>query len=171
MSPRTARWFSKAATPMAAAFLVLGVFSIADSRLETLRSKHAAELTQLDFSNIAREDLPRPAEPFRSEVQLITDNSPLDDNTRLSTSGASQSRVSTSPDPLKRVDDQKRKAENKLRASTERVKLLDAQRRELDRHFQQRSRWTFWAMLGCLLGYTVFSRLNKQGNPPIGSEA
>jgi hypothetical protein len=169
MSPRTAGWFSKAATAMAAAFLVLGVFAIADARLETLRSKHAIQLSQLDFS-IAREDLPRPPEPFRNDIQLATGNPPLDDNTRLSASGTSPSRVSTYLDRLKRVDDQKRKVEDKLAASTERLKLLDSQRRELDRHFQQRSRWTFLAMLGCLLGYTVFSRLKKQRNLVVGNE-
>jgi hypothetical protein len=170
MSPRTARWFSKAATAMAAAFLVLVVFSIADSRLETLRSRHAIELSQLDFSSIAREDLPRPVEPFRSDVQLINDNPALDDNTRLSAPETSKSEASTSLDRLKRVEDQKKKAEDKLRASRERVKLLEVQRRELDHYFQQRSRWTSLTMLGCLLGYTVFSRSNKQRKLVVGSE-
>ena len=153
MSPRTARWFSKAATAMAAAFLVLVVFSIADSRLEALRSKHAIEFSQLDFSSIAREDVARPVEPFRSDVQLIDGNPAPDDKTRLSASGTSKNEASTSLDRLKHVEDQKRKAEDKLRASRERVKLLEVQRRELDRHFKQRSHWTFLAMLACLLGY------------------
>jgi hypothetical protein len=162
MSPRMARWFPKAATAMAAAFFVLLVFSIADSRLEALRRKHAIELSQLDFSSIAREDIPRPVEPFRSDVQLINDNPALDDSTRLSASGPSKSEASTSLDRLKRVEDQKKKAEDKLRASRERVKLLEVQTREVDHFFQLRSRWTSLTILGCLLGYTVFSRSNKE---------
>lgn len=170
MASRTAQWFSKAATAMAAAFLVLCFFSIADSRLENLRTKQSIQLSQLDFSITAREDVPRPVEPFRSNIQLANGNLPLDDNTRLSAWATSESKISAYLDRLKRVEDQKRKVEDKLATSTERLKLLDVQRRELDHHFQQRSRWTFLAILGCVLGSAVFSRLSKRRNMLVGNE-
>ena len=161
MSQNSARWYSRIATAMAASFCILGVFSMVDSRYETIRAKHRAQLTQLDFSNIAREDLPRPVEPFPNDIQLTNGNLPLDNN--LSVPGRSESNATSNPKRLQRLEDQKEKAEERLGAATKRVKLLDAQRRELDRHFQQRSNWTHLVMMGSLIGYVVFSRLNKEG--------
>jgi hypothetical protein len=64
-------------------------------------------------------------------------------------------------DRLKRLDAQNRKQENKLLAATRRLKILEAQRRELDDYLRQRSHWISVAMLGCVGAYLVFSKLAK----------
>jgi hypothetical protein len=154
---------------MAAAFFVLCLFYLEDSRFENLRSRHGTQLSQLDFS-IGRQDLPRPTEPFRSDVQLTNGNLPLDGSMRLSGVASSESKVAALADRLRRVEDQKKKAEDKLAASTERLKLLDVQRRQLDYRLRERSHWIFLAMMGALVGYAAFSRLSKARNVVVGNE-
>src|SRR5947207_8551691 len=127
MSPRMARWFRGVATAMFGAFLTLCVLAIVDSRIETLRNQQNIELSRLDFKSSAGEDLPKPAAPFRSDVRLTDTNVMLDDTSGRSAWRSSDSKLSAYLDRLKRMEAQKIKVEDKLLASTDRLKLPDAQ--------------------------------------------
>jgi hypothetical protein len=123
-------WIRHAATATWAVFMVLCLFSIENSRLGTLRSKQSIQLSELGLTSIAPDNLPRAAEIFRTTLRAQDHEFPVENMTRLPAWSTLQSTLS---------------------AYAERLKLLDAQRDEIDRHLQQRTLWTSWAALAFMI--------------------
>ena len=135
---------------------MLGFLLIDDRHLNNLRSRQAEQLSQLEFASIAAEDVTPGLEPFHSDISpelMPNEITPL---------SAEKSADSKLLNRLKRLDAKNRTAESKLAAATRRLKLLEAQKRELDDYLRQQSNWISGAMLGCVIAYVIFSRLGAK---------
>ena len=154
MSSMRQRWSSVAASVMTGAFAVFSVLLIEDAQIDKLHRRHAEQLSQLEVSSTAAEDRPSAVEPFRSDVGL-SDTQPLPAGV-LSDANASATNPAAYQNRLRRLDAQNRKIEIKLAAATQRLKLLEAQRTELDRYLARRSYWTSLAMLVCVVAYLLY---------------
>jgi hypothetical protein len=122
-------------------FFILCLVSIDNSRLGSLRSKHSTQLSQLGLTSIAPDNLPRAADTLRTSIPAQDRDFPIDELTRLPAWTTLQSTLS---------------------AYTERLKLLNAQNRELDHRLQQRSLWTAWVALGVIISNVLLYSLNKR---------
>jgi|ERR1043166_1441511 len=136
--------------------VILGFVLIDDWQLNHLRRKHAVELKQLEFASIAGEDVSPPLESFHSDVRL---EPVTNDTAPFSAEKATDSKF---VNRLKRLDARNRTVENKLTAANQRLKLLESQRRELDAYLWSRSHWMSGAMLGCVVGYVILSKLGAR---------
>ena len=130
MSLKKSLWLSGAATATWAIFIVLCLVGIDNARIGTLRSKQGLQLSKLGTSSIAPDNLPRAADLLRTSVPVQNRDFPIE--------ALTQSRAWTT-------------LQNTLSAYAERLKLLDAQNRELDHRLQKRSLWTDFAALGAII--------------------
>ena len=130
--------------------MVLCLFSIENSRLATLRSKQGIQLSELGTTSIAPDNLPRAAELFRTSLPVQDHEFPVENMTRLPAWSTLQSTLS---------------------AYAERLKLLDAQRNEIDRHLQQRALWTSLAALAFIVATGVLSHLGRRTKDTKPNEA
>jgi len=138
MSPTKSQWLWTAYMTMAAVAIVLSFFSIADSRLSSLRSKQNSQLSQLGIISVAPDGLPLAAMGLVVNVRVQDRDFPIDELTQLPAWSTLQTTLS---------------------AYAERLKLLDAQGRELDERLRQRSQWTSWASFAAIFAYLVFVAL------------
>jgi hypothetical protein len=141
MSLKKPLWLSAAATATWAIFIVLCAVSIDDSRIGTLRSKQGLQLSKLGSTSIAPDNLPRAADLLRTSIPVQNRDFPIAALTQLPAWSTLQ---------------------NTLSAYAERLKLLDAQNRELDQHLQKRSLWTAFAALVAILINVLLLTLNKR---------
>lgn len=135
---------------------MLGFLLIDDWHLNNLRRTQAEQISQLEFASIAAEDVSPGLEPLQSDIPLELKSSEI---APLSEEKSAESKLFNR---LKRLDAKNRTAENKLAAAKRRLRLVEAQKRELDDYLRQQSHWISAAMLGCLIAYVIFSRLGTK---------
>jgi hypothetical protein len=141
MNTINGRWVTWAATATWAVFIVLCLVSIDNSRLSILSSKQRIQLSQLGLASIAPDNLPRAAEIFRTSLPVQDHQFPVNEMTRLPAWSTLQGTLS---------------------AYAQRLKLLDAQQQELDRHLQQRSLLTTDGMLASIIAAAILSVLSRR---------
>jgi hypothetical protein len=117
-------------TATSAIFIVLCFVGMDDSRIASLRSRQSLQLSKLGTTSIAPDNLPRAADLLRTSIPVQDHAFPIDTLTRLPAWTTLQ---------------------NTLSAYAERLKVLDAQNRELDHHLQKRALWTAFAALGVII--------------------
>jgi hypothetical protein len=127
-------WITHAVTGTSAVFIVLCLFSVENSRLGTLRSQQSLQLSQLGSASIAPENLPRAADLFLTSLRVQDHEFPVENMTRLPAWSTLQSTLS---------------------AYAERLKLVNANSNEIDRHLQQRSLWTALGALAFIVANLV----------------
>jgi hypothetical protein len=143
-------WSEHAATTALAVSMVLCLFAISDSRLGILRSKQSLQYSELGLTSIAPDNLPRAAEIFRTSIPKQDSDFPIERMTSLPAWNTLNSTLSD---------------------YAERLKLLDTQRKEIDRAFQKRSSWTSWAALVSIfaaLFLLQFSKRTENAKPTEG---
>lgn len=141
MSLKKPLWLSGAATATWAIFIVLCAVSIDDSRIGSLRSKQSLQLSKLGPTSLAPDNLPLAVDLLRTSIPVQNHDFPIAALTQLPAWSTLQ---------------------NTLSAYAERLKLLDAQNRELDQHLQKRSLWTAFAALVAILINVLLLTLNKR---------
>jgi hypothetical protein len=121
--------------------MVFSLFTIDNSRVASLRSKQSIQLSQLGHnSSIAPDNLPLAAEIFRLRLQSQDADFAVERMTSLPAWSTFQSTLS---------------------AYAERLKLLNTQSEEIDRHLQERSSWTTNAALASFIAFLFLSQISR----------
>jgi len=134
-------WVTGAATAAWAAFMVLCLVSIDNSRLSIRLSRQHIQLSQLGTASIAPDNLPLATEIFRTSLLVQDHQFPVNEMTHLSAWCTLQGTLS---------------------AYAERLKLLDVQRQEINHHLQQRSLLTSGAALASIIATLILSVLSRR---------